>query len=87
MTNNFPYFKIRRCPVLINVGDKSIIDDDDLKQAIESEWISLAILDIKKQLPRKSKLWMMPNVRYCNYCWFNFKISMIEEYEIYFLLC
>ena len=50
--------------VLINIGRGDVIDEESLVRAIESGWISGAILDVfaTEPLPPESPLWELPEV-------------------------
>ncbi|XP_066597862.1 glyoxylate/hydroxypyruvate reductase A-like [Prorops nasuta] len=50
--------------VFINIGRGTIINEQDLVNALEKNWISAAILDVFEQepLPKESKLWKLPQV-------------------------
>ncbi|KAL7644102.1 UNVERIFIED_CONTAM: hypothetical protein RMT77_004925 [Armadillidium vulgare] len=51
-------------PVFINVGRGDIICEQDLLEALEKSWISVAILDVfnTEPLPTSSPLWLHPKV-------------------------
>ncbi|VEU39783.1 unnamed protein product [Pseudo-nitzschia multistriata] len=53
-----------KSPVLLNVGRGDVIDEESLLSALESGYISAAILDVfeKEPLPRDSPLWNTPGV-------------------------
>ncbi|XP_076624019.1 glyoxylate/hydroxypyruvate reductase A isoform X1 [Colletes latitarsis] len=50
--------------VFINIGRGTIINELDLLNALQQQWISGAILDVFEQepLPKDSKLWLLPQV-------------------------
>ncbi|XP_042231328.1 glyoxylate/hydroxypyruvate reductase A-like isoform X3 [Homarus americanus] len=50
--------------VFINVGRGDVISEEDLVKALDSGWISAAILDVfsKEPLPKESLLWQHPKV-------------------------
>ncbi|XP_075246233.1 glyoxylate/hydroxypyruvate reductase A-like isoform X2 [Convolutriloba macropyga] len=54
----------QKSPVFINIGRGSIIDDDSIIKALDSKWISQAVLDVTdpEPLPKESKLWSHPRV-------------------------
>ena len=53
-----------KSPVFINVGRGSIIDEDSIMRAVDSNWISHAVLDVVEVEPlaADSKLWGNPKV-------------------------
>ncbi|GJQ86442.1 hypothetical protein Trydic_g10349 [Trypoxylus dichotomus] len=54
-----------RGAVFINVGRGSIINDEDLIDALNKQWLSAAILDVfnTEPLVENSPLWLMPQVK------------------------
>ncbi|XP_064606037.1 glyoxylate/hydroxypyruvate reductase A-like [Liolophura sinensis] len=56
--------------VFINVGRGDVISEDELIQAIRSEWLGGAILDVfeKEPLPADSPLWTEPGVIITPHC-------------------
>ena len=53
-----------KSPVFINIGRGSIIDEESIVEALDSGWISHAVLDVapKEPLDPDSKLWDHPKV-------------------------
>lgn len=53
-----------KCPVFINVGRGDVIGEGSLLGALDSQWISAAILDVfeVEPLPEESKLWRRSDV-------------------------
>lgn len=51
-------------PVLVSMGRGDVIDEEDLLNAIENNWISKAIIDVfkKEPLPADSVLWNHPKM-------------------------
>lgn len=66
-TNNTPYncLFLERKAVFINVGRGNVVDETELVEALEKQWLRGAILDVfqKEPLPKESKLWNMRQVR------------------------
>ncbi|XP_042231327.1 glyoxylate/hydroxypyruvate reductase A-like isoform X2 [Homarus americanus] len=56
--------KAKKDAVFINVGRGDVISEEDLVKALDSGWISAAILDVfsKEPLPKESLLWQHPKV-------------------------
>lgn len=54
----------KKSPVLMNIGRGDLIRESDILQALDSGWISAAILDVfeKEPLPKESALWNHPKV-------------------------
>ncbi|XP_064092343.1 glyoxylate/hydroxypyruvate reductase A-like [Macrobrachium nipponense] len=54
----------KKSPVLINIGRGDLISESDILHALDSGWISAAILDVfeKEPLPKESALWNHPKV-------------------------
>eukprot|EP00579_Thalassiosira_antarctica_P009167 CAMPEP_0201902882 /NCGR_PEP_ID=MMETSP0902-20130614/55184_1 /ASSEMBLY_ACC=CAM_ASM_000551 /TAXON_ID=420261 /ORGANISM="Thalassiosira antarctica, Strain CCMP982" /LENGTH=397 /DNA_ID=CAMNT_0048436899 /DNA_START=41 /DNA_END=1231 /DNA_ORIENTATION=+ len=53
-----------KCPVFINVGRGDVIGENSLLGALDSQWISAAILDVfeVEPLPKESRLWCRSDV-------------------------
>eukprot|EP00746_Dinoflagellata_sp_MGD_P126048 gnl/MRDRNA2_/MRDRNA2_60975_c0_seq2.p1 gnl/MRDRNA2_/MRDRNA2_60975_c0~~gnl/MRDRNA2_/MRDRNA2_60975_c0_seq2.p1 ORF type:complete len:481 (+),score=55.64 gnl/MRDRNA2_/MRDRNA2_60975_c0_seq2:97-1443(+) len=53
-----------KCPIFMNVGRGDVISEASLLTALDSVWISGAILDVfeVEPLPKESRLWGMSNV-------------------------
>lgn len=55
----------------MNIGRGDVITEEDLIKALDSDWISAAILDVfnAEPLPSNSRLWLHPKVGSVNlYC-------------------
>lgn len=50
--------------MFINIGRGDVITEEDLIKALDSDWISAAILDVfvPEPLPSNSRLWLHPKV-------------------------
>lgn len=50
--------------MLINIGRGTVVDESELIEALEKQWLRGAILDVfqTEPLPKQSKLWRMSQV-------------------------
>lgn len=55
----------QRKPVLINVGRGDLVSESTIIKALDSDWLSLAVLDVfeREPLAASSALWQHPKVR------------------------
>ena len=83
MLNRSHFEYIHRGITLINTSRGSVIDEKDLAEALENDWIASVGLDVfeKEPLPRSSKLLNFPNVVLTPHCGANTREAFAKASE------
>ena len=62
--------KMKKSAVFMNIGRGPTVNEEDLIEALQSEMIGGAVLDVFKQepLPLQNEMWSLPNVLITPHC-------------------
>lgn len=78
------FSKMKKGSVFINIGRGSTVNENDLIDALKSEHLGFAALDVFKEepLPKSNEIWKLPNVLITPHCADEDPQCMYRAFEI-----